>query len=47
MLPTDLITRNRQVADAALRKWTPVFTHGDLQITHVFVDGDEVTGVID
>lgn len=31
----------------ALRPWTPVFTHGDLQVTHVFVDGDEVTGVID
>lgn len=24
-----------------------MFTHGDLQITHVFVDGDKVTGVID
>ncbi|WHT22649.1 phosphotransferase [Crossiella sp. CA-258035] len=24
-----------------------MFTHGDLQISHVFVDGDEVTGVID
>ena len=24
-----------------------MFIHGDLQITHVFVDGDEVTGVID
>jgi aminoglycoside phosphotransferase (APT) family kinase protein len=24
-----------------------VFTHGDLQITHVFVDKDEITGVID
>jgi len=24
-----------------------VFTHGDLQIAHVFVDGDEITGVID
>jgi aminoglycoside phosphotransferase (APT) family kinase protein len=24
-----------------------VFTHGDLQITHVFVDGDEITGVLD
>jgi aminoglycoside phosphotransferase (APT) family kinase protein len=21
--------------------------HGDLQITHIFTDGDEVTGVID
>jgi aminoglycoside phosphotransferase (APT) family kinase protein len=47
VLPANLVTRNRQVAEAALRPWTPVFTHGDLQITHVFVDGDEVTGVID
>ena len=47
VLPADLVTRNRQVAEAALRPWTPVFTHGDLQIDHVFVDGDEVTGVID
>jgi aminoglycoside phosphotransferase (APT) family kinase protein len=47
VLPADLVTRNRQVADAALRPWTPVFTHGDLQITHVFVDRDEVTGVLD
>jgi aminoglycoside phosphotransferase (APT) family kinase protein len=47
VLPTDVVTRNRRVAEAALRPWTPVFTHGDLQITHVFVDGDEVTGVID
>ena len=46
-LPADLVTRNRQVAEVALRPWTPVFTHGDLQITHVFVDGDEITGVID
>jgi aminoglycoside phosphotransferase (APT) family kinase protein len=47
VLPTDLVTRNRQVAEAALRPWRPVFMHGDLQIAHVFVDGDEVTGVID
>ena len=47
VLPTDVVTRNRRVAEAALRPWTPVFTHGDLQITHVFVDGDEITGVID
>jgi aminoglycoside phosphotransferase (APT) family kinase protein len=47
VLPTRLVTRNRSVADAALRPWTPVFTHGDFQITHVFVDGDAVTGVID
>jgi aminoglycoside phosphotransferase (APT) family kinase protein len=47
VLPADLVTRNRQVAEAALRPWTPKFTHGDLQVTHVFVDGDEITGVID
>ena len=42
-----MVTRNRRIAEAALRPWTPVFTHGDLQITHVFVDGDEITGVVD
>jgi aminoglycoside phosphotransferase (APT) family kinase protein len=47
VIPADMVKRNRQVAEAALRPWTPVFAHGDLQITHVFVDGDEVTGVID
>jgi len=47
VLPSDVVTRNRRVADRALRPWTPVFTHGDLQVRHVFVDGDEVTGVID
>jgi aminoglycoside phosphotransferase (APT) family kinase protein len=48
VLPGDVVTRNREVAAAALRPWTPVFTHGDLQITHVFVDSDdEVSGVID
>ncbi|MFF9080206.1 phosphotransferase family protein [Streptomyces rubiginosohelvolus] len=47
LLPADLVTRNRQVAEAALRPWTPAFTHGDLQIAHVFVEGDQVTGIID
>jgi aminoglycoside phosphotransferase (APT) family kinase protein len=47
VLPADLVTRNRQIAEAALRPSAPVFMHGDLQITHVFVDGDEITGVID
>jgi len=47
VLPADLVTRNRRLAEAALRPWTPVFMHGDLQIAHVFVDGDEVTGVLD
>jgi aminoglycoside phosphotransferase (APT) family kinase protein len=47
MLPADLVARNREVAEAALRPRTPVFVHGDLQLKHVFVVGDEVTGVID
>ena len=24
-----------------------MFTHGDLQLDHVFVDGDKITGVVD
>jgi aminoglycoside phosphotransferase len=47
VLPTDLVTRNRGIAEAALRTWTPVFMHGDLQVAHVFVDGDQITGVVD
>ena len=47
VLPAGLVTRNRQVAEAALGPWTPVFTHGDLQSAHVFVRGGEVTGIID
>jgi hypothetical protein len=47
VLPADLVTRNRTVAEAALRPWTPVFIHGDLQLDHVFVDRDQITGVID
>src|SRR5687767_6930891 len=34
VLPPDLVMRNREVAEAALRPWTPAFTHGDLQIAH-------------
>jgi len=47
LLPTEVVTRNRRVAEAALRPWTPVFVHGDLQVAHVFVNDDEITGVID
>jgi len=47
VVSADVVLRNRQVAAAALRPWRPVFIHGDLQIVHVFVDGDEVTGVVD
>ncbi|WP_406261488.1 phosphotransferase family protein [Streptomyces nigra] len=46
-LPADLVARNREVAEVALRPWTPAFTHGDLQIAHVFVEDDEVVGIID
>jgi aminoglycoside phosphotransferase len=47
VLPTDVVTRNRRLAEAALQPWTPAFIHGDLQIVHVFVDGHEVSGVVD
>jgi aminoglycoside phosphotransferase (APT) family kinase protein len=47
-LPADVIHRNREIAEVALRAWDPVFIHGDLQISHVFVDDDDqVTGIID
>ncbi len=47
VLPVEVVVRNRRIAEAALRPWTPVFTHSDLQVAHVFVEGDEVTGVLD
>jgi len=47
VLPADVVTRNRRLAETALRPWTPVFTHGDLHIAHVFIDGDQVTGIVD
>ncbi|GAB2533819.1 phosphotransferase family protein [Nocardia heshunensis] len=47
VLPVDIIARNRRIAEVALRPWTPVFTHGDLQVAHVFVDADTITGVLD
>lgn len=47
VVPVDVVARNRRAAGNALRPWTPVFTHGDLQAAHVFVDGDDVTGLID
>ncbi|WP_088319082.1 phosphotransferase [Kineosporia sp. R_H_3] len=47
VLPADVVARNRRLAAEALRPRTPVFVHGDLQVSHVFVDGDVVTGVID
>jgi Phosphotransferase enzyme family len=47
MLPAGLVARNRAVAEAAFRPFAPAFAHGDLQISHVFLDGDRVTGVLD
>lgn len=47
VLPARVVERNREVARSALRPWTPVFVHGDLQVDHVFVDDDEVTGILD
>jgi len=47
VLPLDVVTRNRRLAETVLRPWPVVFIHGDLQITHVFVEDDEVTGIID
>jgi aminoglycoside phosphotransferase (APT) family kinase protein len=47
VLPVGLVRRNRQVAESALRPGESVFTHGDLQLAHVFVDDDKVTGVLD
>ena len=47
VLPADVVARNRRLAETALRPWTPVFVHGDLQVDHVFVEGDEITGIID
>ncbi|GCD18683.1 aminoglycoside phosphotransferase [Cellulomonas algicola] len=47
VLPADVIGLNRDIAEAALRPRPPTFVHGDLQLTHVFVEGDEVVGVID
>ena len=35
------------VRHAPARGRAPVFIHGDLQVDHVFVDGDDVTGVVD
>ncbi len=47
VLPADLVARNRRVAEAAMQPSPRVFAHGDLQIGHVFVDGDQITGVVD
>lgn len=38
VVSADVVRRNPQIAEAALRPWTPVFIHGDLQIVHVLDD---------
>ena len=47
VLPANVVAHNRALAGSVLRPSEPVFIHGDLQVCHVFVDGDEVTGIID
>ena len=47
VVPAEVVSRNRRLAETALRPWQPVFVHGDLQVDHVFVDGDRVTGILD
>ena len=47
VLPLEIVERNQRHAEQVLRPWTPAFIHGDLHIEHVFVDGDEVSGIID
>ncbi|MEV6964127.1 aminoglycoside phosphotransferase family protein [Hamadaea sp. NPDC051192] len=47
VLPADVVTHNRRIAETVLRPWTPAFTHGDLHVAHVFAEGDTITGVID
>jgi aminoglycoside phosphotransferase (APT) family kinase protein len=47
VLPSQVVARNRQLAEAAIRTWEPVFIHGDLHSEHVFVEGDKVTGILD
>ena len=47
VLPPDELARHRRHAERVLRPWTPAFIHGDLHMEHVFVDGDELRGIID
>lgn len=47
IVPPETVRVNRERAQLVLRPWRPVFMHGDLHIEHVFVDGTEVTGLLD
>ena len=47
VLPPEVVEPNRRLAEQVLRPWQPAFIHGDLHLEHLFVDGDEVSGIID
>jgi len=47
VLPPQVISSNRRLAETVLRPHAPAFIHGDLHLEHVFVDGDVVSGIID
>ena len=47
VLPAEVVDRNRRRAERVLRRWRPVFIHGDLHVLHVLVDGDSVSGILD
>ena len=42
-----VVERAARMVAPALRSFPLVFTHGDCQAAHVFVDGDDVVGLID
>lgn len=47
VLPIDVLRQRRAAAETVLQTSTLAFIHGDLHLEHVFVDGDQVSGVID
>ena len=47
VLPPEIVDRNRRRAELVLRPWHPVFTHGDLHVVHVLVDGNTVSAILD
>lgn len=47
VLAASVARRGRVLGEPALRPWTPVFMHGDLQVAHLFIDDGEVSGIID
>ena len=43
----EVLDANRELALVALRERKQVFVHGDLQVAHVFVRDDQITGILD